>query len=176
MNRDEKATEIDYLKDQFKNATNAFLVGFSGLTVGQADELRRKVRESSSTYRVVKNRLAKRALAGSPLEALAGDFTLSTAVAYNDNDPVALAKALAEFAKDNPALIVRGGIIDGKDVLDAGAVEALSKLPGMQELRGQLLNLISTPATQLVRLLGTPGVELARVLDARRGKLEEAAG
>lgn len=176
MNRDEKAAEVEYLQEQFKKATNAFLVGFTGLTVGQADQLRRKVRESSSSYRVVKNRLAKRALAGSPLESLADGFTAATAVAYNDNDPVGLAKALADFAKENPALTVRGGIVDGTEVLDAAGFEALSKLPGMPEVRAQLLSLISTPATQLVRLLGTPGTELARVLDARRSKLEEDAG
>jgi large subunit ribosomal protein L10 len=176
MNRDEKAAEVEYLQEQFKKATNAFLVGFSGLAVGQVDQLRRKVRESSSSYRVVKNRLAKRALAGSLLESLADQFTTSTAIAYNDNDPVGLAKALAEFAKDNPALTMRGGVIDGMDVLDAKGVEALSKLPGKLEVRAQMLSLITTPATQLVRLLGTPGTELARVIDARRSKLEEDAG
>jgi large subunit ribosomal protein L10 len=176
VNREEKTTEVAYLQEQFKTANNAFLVGFSGLTVEQADTLRRKVRESSSSFRVVKNRLAKRALDGSPLESLAGGFATSTAVAYNDNDPVVLAKVLADFAKDNPALVVRSGIIGGKDVLDAAGVEQLSKLPSMPEMRAQLLSLISTPATQLVRLLGTPSTELARVLDARRSKLAEDAG
>ena len=176
MNREEKATEVAYLQEQFKSASNAFLVGFSGLSVEQADTLRRKVRETSSSFRVVKNRLAKRALSGSPMESLADGFTTSTAVAYNDNDPVVLAKALADFAKDNPALVVRSGIIDGKDVLDAEGFEKLSKLPSMPEMRAQLLSLISTPATQLVRLLGTPGTELARVLDARQSKLAEDAG
>jgi large subunit ribosomal protein L10 len=176
VNRTEKIAEVEYLKGEFKNATNAFLVGFSGLSVLQADELRQKVREAESSFRVVKNRLAKRALAGSPLESLADSFTTSTAVAYNDNDPVGLAKALADFAKDNPALTLRTGIIDGRDVLDTDGIERLAKLPSMPEMRAQLLSLISTPATQLVRLLGTPTTELARVIDARRIKLEEDAG
>ena len=176
MNRGEKITEVEYLQSQFKGAQNAFLVGFSGLTVMEINELRRKVRGSSSTYRVVKNRLAKKALEGTPLEALQDGFHTSTAVAYNDNDPVALAKVLADFAKDHPALDVRVGLIEGKNVLDKAGAVALAKLPGLLELRGQLVNLLATPATQLVRLLSTPGSQVARVIDARGKNLSESAG
>jgi large subunit ribosomal protein L10 len=176
VNRGEKVAEVEYLRGQFKNAQNAFLVGFSTLTVLQIGELRRQVRATSSSYRVVKNRLARHALEGTPLAPLEDEFRSSTAVAYNDNDPVALAKVLADFAKEHPALVVRVGLIEGKTVLDKAGVEALAKLPGMQELRGQLAALLATPATQLVRLLSTPGTQLARVLDARGSKLSESAG
>lgn len=176
MNRGEKIAEVDYLQGQFKNAQNAFLVGFAGLTVTQVNELRRKVRAASSSYRVVKNRLAKHALKGTPLALLQDEFRSPTAVAYNDNDPVALAKVLADFAKDHPALDVRMGIIEGKNILDKAGAAALAKLPGMVELRGQLANLLATPATQLVRLLSTPGTQLARVIDARGSKISESAG
>jgi large subunit ribosomal protein L10 len=125
---------------------------------------------------VVKNRLAKRALEGTPLAALDADFSSSTAVAYNDNDPVALAKVLADFAKDHPALDIRAGLIEGKNVLDKEGAAALAKLPGMLELRGQLATLLATPATQLVRLLSTPASQLARVIDARGSKISESAG
>ncbi len=138
------------------------------MSVTQVTELRRKVRDAESSYRVVKNRLARRAIAGSPLEALDGEFKHSTAVAYNDNDPVSLAKALADFAKDNPELDLRAGLVGGTEVLDKSGVEALAKLPGLPELRAKLLSLLNTPATSLVRLLGTPGTQLVRVLDARR--------
>lgn len=176
MNRGEKVTEVEYLQGQFKGAQNAFLVDFTGLTVLQVNELRRKVRATSSSYRVVKNRLARHALPGTPLAALQDEFRDATAVAYNDNDPVALAKVLAEFAKDHPALTVRAGLMEGKDILDKEGAAALATLPGMQELRGQLANLLATPATQLVRLLSTPGSRLARVIDARGSKISESAG
>jgi len=176
VNRGEKIAEVEYLQSQFKGAQNAFLVGFAGLTVMQINDLRRKVRASSSSYRVVKNRLAKHALEGTPLALLQDEFCNSTAVAYNDNDPVALAKVLADFAKDHPALDVRAGLIEGKNILDKAGAAALAKLPGMQELRSQLANLLATPATQLVRLLSTPGSQLARVIDARGSKISESAG
>ena len=176
MNRSEKAAEIEYLQGAFKVAQNAFLVSFAGLSVSQMTELRQKLRETNSSYRVVKYRLARRAIEGSALELLSTEFKNSTAVAYNDNDPVALAKALSDFAKDNAALDIRVGVIDGKDVLDHDAIQALAKLPGLPELRAQLLSLLNTPATSLVRLLGTPGTELARVIYARRESLSENAG
>jgi len=176
VNRGEKSAEVEYLRGQFKTVQNAFLVSFSGLSVMQVNDLRRKVRASSSSYRVVKNRLARHALEGTPLAGLQDHFRNSTAVAYNDNDPVTLAKVLAEFAKDHPALDVRAGIIEGKSILDKGGAAALAKLPGMKELRGQLAVLIATPATQLVRLLSTPAAQLARVIDARGSKLSESAG
>lgn len=176
MNRGEKIVEVEYLQGQFKGAQNAFLVGFSSLTVLEINQLRRQVRATSSSYRVVKNRLARHALEGTPLALLKDEFCHSTAVAYNDNDPVALAKVLADFSKDHPALEVRVGLIEGKNILDKAGVIALAKLPGLQELRGQLAVLLATPATQLVRLLSTPGTQLARVIDAHGSKISESAG
>jgi large subunit ribosomal protein L10 len=176
VKRSDKTAEIDYLQGQFQAARHAFLVGFSGLSVGQVSDLRRKVRETGSSYRVVKNRLALRAAKDTPLDLLSGEFRTSTAVAYNDNDPVALAKVLSDFAKDHPALVVRAGVIEGKEVLDGAAVESLAKLPGLPELRAQLLALVQTPATQLVRLLGTPATQVARALDERGKKLSEESG
>lgn len=176
MNRGEKIAEVEYLQGQFKGAQNAFLVGFSSLTVLEINELRRQVRATSSSYRVVKNRLARHALEGTPLAPLKDEFRHSTAVAYNDNDPAALAKVLADFSKDHPALEVRVGLIEGKNILDKAGVVALAKLPSLQELRGQLAVLLATPATQLVRLLSTPGTQLARVIDAHGSKISESAG
>ncbi len=175
MKRSDKAAQITALNERWQPVKNAILVGFSGLTVMQVNELRRKVRDASSSYLVVKNRLAVRAVEGTPLERLARHFEGPTAVAFNDNEPVGLAKLLSEFAKDNPALTFKVGLIEGKDVLDVDGLKALASLPGLLELRARLLSVIQTPATQLVRLLSTPATQLARVLEARREKLSESA-
>ncbi len=176
MNRTEKTAEIEVLRQGFQQAQNAVLVGFAGLTVTQVNELRRKVRDTDSSYRVVKNRLALRAVAGTPLEPLQGRFQGPTAGAYNSGDPVALAKALSEFAKDNPALQLRVGVVEGRQLVEAEGLEALAKLPGLPEIRAQLLSMLQAPAAKLVRLLATPGTQLARALGERQKKLSETAG
>ncbi len=176
MNRTEKTAEIEVLRQGFQQAQNAVLVGFAGLTVTQVNELRRKVRDTDSSYRVVKNRLALRAVAGTPLEPRPGRFQGPTAVAYNSGDPVALAKALSEFAKDNPALQLRVGVVEGRQLVEAEGLEALAKLPGLPEIRAQLLSMLQAPAAKLVRLLATPGTQLARALGERQKKLSETAG
>ncbi|MFQ5669391.1 MAG: 50S ribosomal protein L10 [Acidobacteriota bacterium] len=171
MNRAQKADEIKAINQRLRDARSAFLVSFSGLTVGQSEDLRQTVREASSSYKVVKNRLALRAIPGTPLEPLSEEFHGPIGVATTAGDPVMLAKALAAFAKKNPALTLGKGVVEGEQILEAVDVEALAKLPGMQELRAQLLCLIQSPATQIARLLVTPATQLARVLKARREKL-----
>ena len=117
MTRDEKAREIEALRADFSGARHAFLLGFAGLSVAQIEDLRRRVAGTGSAYRVVKNRLAARATEGTPLAPLGGHFRGETGVAYNAGDPVALAKALTEFVKDNPLARLRLGLVDGRDVL-----------------------------------------------------------
>jgi large subunit ribosomal protein L10 len=85
----------------------------------------------------------------------------------------ALAKTLIDFAKDHPALVVKGGLVSGSQMLDAEGVKALSTMPSLPELRAKLLGLLQAPATQLVRLLNTPAGQLARVLKAHQEKAEE---
>ena len=175
MNRTEKEAEVAALQDSFKQAENAFLVGFSGLTVTQVNDLRRRIRESSCTYRVVKNRLALRAIKDTLLEQLREEFTGPTGIAFNSGDPVPLAKLLSDFAKDNPALLLRVAVVDQKEVVTDKDIVALAKLPGLQELRAQILSIVLAPATKLARLLSTPGTQLARVLEERRKGLSEQA-
>ncbi len=174
MNRAEKAENVEQIRETLQQYPHVILASFKGLSVNQANELRRKVDGSGGRYRVVKNRLAKRAAAGTPAEPLTAAFNGPCAVATHESDPISLAKALTEFAKDNPQLELLAGIIDAKDLLDAAGVKRLAKMPGLNELRAQLLALIQTPASSLVRLLGTPGGQIARVVDARREGLGEA--
>ena len=174
MNRTEKQQLIDALHADFTRCPHAILIDFRGIKVPAVTEFRRKVRASGGKYRVVKNSLALRAAEGTAIEKLKGHFESTTGVAYTADDPVALAKALVDFAKDNPALVVKGGIVAGSQVLDAAGVKALSAMPGLPEMRARLLGLLQTPASQLVRLLGTPATQLAQVLKAHQDKQGEA--
>jgi large subunit ribosomal protein L10 len=175
MNRTDKNDLIERLHTEFGRSPHAILVDFRGLSVPAVTEFRRKVRQAGSTYRVVKNTLAKRAVVGTPLESLAGEFQSVTGIAYTGSDPVVLAKTLVDFAKDNPSLVLKGGLVAGSQRLDADGVKALSAMPSLPELRAQLLGLLQAPATKLVRLLSTPAGQLARVLKAHQEKQEGGA-
>jgi large subunit ribosomal protein L10 len=169
MNRTEKLELIDELHKELEHSPHAVLVDFKGLSVPAATEFRRKVRAAGSRYRVVKNTLALRAIKDTPLESLGPKFDNTTGVAYTGNDPVALAKALVAFAKDNPALVVKAGMVSSQ-MLDADGVKALSSMPSLPELRAKLLGLLNAPATKLVRLLNTPAGQLVRTLKAHEEK------
>ncbi|MCP3981870.1 MAG: 50S ribosomal protein L10 [bacterium] len=171
MERSEKNSTVETLGELFNSAPHMVVASFSGLSVNQANELRTKVRAAGGSYRVIKNRLARLAAAGTPAEELSAAFAGPCAVAAHDSDPVALAKALADFAKANPAIELQAGLLDAKSTLDAAGVKRLSAMPSLEQLRAQLLALIQTPATTLVRLIGTPSTQLARVIDARREAL-----
>lgn len=170
MNRTEKQQQIDNLHEEFGRSSHAIVVDFRGLTVPAVTEFRRKVRQSGSRYRVVKNSLALRALKDTPLEKLAPKLQGATGVAYTGSDPVMLAKVLMDFAKDHPSLVVRAGLVAGDQLLDAEGVKALSSMPSLHELRGRLLGLLNAPASKLVRLLNAPGTKLVRVLKAHEEK------
>ena len=172
MNRTEKQALVDDLHKEFGRSEHAILVDFRGLSVPAVTEFRRKVRQSGSRYRVVKNTLALRAVKDTPLEKLGPKFDNTTGVAYTGTDPVALAKTLIDFAKEHPALVVKGGL-SGNQMLDAEGVKALSSMPSLPELRSKLLGLLQGPASSLVRLLNTPASQLARVLQAHQEKQEE---
>jgi large subunit ribosomal protein L10 len=171
--RAEKIVAVKQMNEAFAKTPHVILTTFSGLKVNQANELRSKVRNAGGRYTVVKNRLAKRAARGTAVEHLADRLTGPCALAGHETDPVALAKALSEFSKDHPQLELLAAVIDGRELVDKAGVKQLAALPGLPELRAQLLSLIQEPAAQLVRLLATPGGQLARVLDAHREKLEQ---
>ena len=172
MNRTEKQQLIDELHSEFERAPHAVIVDFRGLGVNAATEFRRKVRASGSSYRVVKNSLALRAVKDTPLEKLGSHFDGSTGVAYTGQDPVALAKLLMDLIKENPQIKLKGGLVAGSQVLDAEGVKALSTMPSLPELRAKLLGLMKAPAVKLVRLLATPATQMAQVLKAHQDKLD----
>jgi large subunit ribosomal protein L10 len=170
LKRPQKETFVEQLRADFSKSQHAILVDFRGITVPAVTEFRRKIRQSGGSYKVIKNTLAVRALVGTPLEGLKDSFVKTTAIAYCDTDPVALAKVVVDFSKDHPQIVVKSGVVSGSQMLDANGVKALSAMPGLPELRAQLLGLLQAPASKLVRLLNTPAQQMVRVLKAHEEK------
>jgi large subunit ribosomal protein L10 len=163
MNSAEKAAQVEELRRGMTKSGNAILFAFAGLKVPQVTELRRQVRATRSSYRVVKNTLALRAAKGTPLEALSGHFVGATAVAFNEDNPVGLAKVLTAFAKTNPNLVFKAALVDGL-VVEASAIKKIAELPGREELVGRLLFLMQSPLRRLVTVLNGPVRNLAGVV------------
>jgi large subunit ribosomal protein L10 len=147
--RAERQAEIEMLSGEFRQSPHVFLVGFEKLPVGKDWELRRKLRDAGLKYRVVKNRLAQLAARGTPVEAMSDYFTGMTAVALSRGEPVALAKVLRDFARDNPQVAVKGAVVEGRAV-DVKNIEAIANLPGRPELMAKVMGLVNAPAQQLV--------------------------
>ncbi len=172
MNRTDKEQVIGELHEKMAAAKAAILAEPRGLNVATVTELRKKLRDAKVDYRIVKNTLAARAAKGTPVESVAEKFVGPTALVMSYDDVVAPAKLLADFMKDRQNFTIRVAVIEGK-VVDPQGVQALAKLPGLQELRAQIAAMIAQPATKLVRMIGTPGQQLAQVLGARREQLEK---
>ncbi len=173
MNRTEKEQVIGELHEKMAKAKTAILAEPKGLNVATVTELRKKLRDSKIEYRIVKNTLAARAAKGTPVEPLADKFVGPTALVMSYDDVVVPAKLLVEFMKDRTNFAIRTAVVEGK-VIDVKGVQALAKMPGLQELRGQIAAMLAQPATKLARMIGTPGQQLARALGARREQLEKA--
>ena len=142
MLRADKDILIEKMSSDFQGAQHLILATFDGLSVNQANELRKKIREIGGKYYVIKNRLAKRAAAGTPVEKVSDGFAGPCSVALHPSDPVLLAKTLTGFAKNNPQIELLSGLLEAENVLDGAGVQQLSKLPGLQELRAQLLSAV----------------------------------
>ena len=164
----EKAGTIEELRKRLGGATAAVLTEYRGLTVQQMSDLRKQLRAASAEYRVLKNRLARVAIEGSTLAALRPHLRGPIGVVIVRKDPAAAAKALQGFAKANPALQLRVGVVDGQ-LLDPQGLKAVADLPSREALRSQLVGAIQGPLAQLVGLLQAPQRELAFIL-AERGK------
>ena len=158
-----KKEELDALKKDLTDARNLFVAQFQGMTVLQDTELRQKIRETKSSYRVVKNTLAKKAAEGTPAENVAKSFDGSTAIAYNANDPVSLAKALSTYAKTNPLFVFKAGIVEGR-VINLADIASIAAMPSKEELIAKLLFLINSPAQRLAVALNGVARNLAVVM------------
>jgi len=165
LTRTTKEEILGGYEEAMASAEHAFVIGFKGITVNQVNDLRSKVRKSGGQYVVIKNTLARLAVAGKPLEQVREHFTGPTAVAYSLEDPVALAKVLTDFAKDAPVIEFKGGLVEGRPIA-ASQVKEIASLPGRQELLAKLLFLMQSPIQRFVRVLAASGPQrLAIVLD-----------
>jgi large subunit ribosomal protein L10 len=172
VDRASKEELVTQLNERFQQAGVVVVTQQHGLTVAQSQDLRRKMRDAGASFKVTKNRLTRLALKGTKFEAIESLFTGPTGIAYSE-DPVTAAKIAVEFAKDNEKLTIVGGAMEAT-VLDASGVEALAKLPSLDELRGKLVGLLQAPATKLAGVTQAPAGQLARLLNAYAQKGEAA--
>jgi large subunit ribosomal protein L10 len=160
------------LNDVFSSTGVVVVAHYSGLNVAEMSALRSRMKAAGARLKVAKNRLVKLALKGTDAEHMSGLFQGPTVIAYSD-DPVAAPKVAADFAKQNQKLVILGGAM-GPTHLDAGGVEALAKMPSLDELRARIVGMINTPATRVAGVLQAPAGQLARVFGAY-AKKDEAA-
>lgn len=162
--RKEKQEDLEALSEQFKNANAAMLVSFKKMTVAKDQELRRQLREAGVSYSVVKNTLARKAAAGTPLEPLADQFKGVTAVALSTTDPVGLSKAISKFSKANAEIFsFKVGLVEGK-VVELKQVEAIANLPSREELISKVLFLINAQGQRLATVINAIPRNLAVVM------------
>jgi len=170
--KQQKQQDLEALTEQFKNAQAAMLVGFQKMTVAKDQELRNQLREAGVTYAVVKNTLARKAAAGTPLEPAADQFKGVTAVALSSGDPVALSRAIAKFTKANAEIFsFKAGIVEGK-VVALADVEAIASLPSREDLISKIMFLVNCQAQRLVTVTNAVARNLVVVIDQVRAQKE----
>ena len=172
MDRQAKESFVADLKDVFNTSAVVVVAQNTGLTVSEMNELRSAMRDAGGQIKVIKNKLTKIALDGTPLSAIEEYLNGPSMLAYSD-DPVAAPKIAIKFAKENDNFVVLGGSLPEKKI-DLGEVKQLASLPSLDELRAKILGLINTPAGNIASLVNTPGTNLAQVVKAYSEKSEAA--
>ena len=173
MAQPEKAAAIAELTDKFRSSGAAVLTEYRGLTVAQLTTLRNNIREHA-TYAVVKNTLTEIAAKRAGVTAFDGQFSGPSAIAFITGDPVEAAKGLRDFAKANPHLVIKAGVMDGK-ALSPAEISKLADLESREVLLAKLAGAMLASLSKAVYLFAAPLSQTARVVDALRAKLEAEA-
>jgi large subunit ribosomal protein L10 len=176
MNRDEKKQKAEELHKELEKARGVILSGFEGITVGQDSDLRRKLMQAGARYKVVKNSLIEQAAQGTTLEPLAQKLAGTTSLAYTETDPVALAKVLTAYARGNPVLAFKSGVVEGR-VVSLAELSSLATLPSKEALFSRVLFLINSPAQRVAFTLSGVARNLAFVVQqaVKEKKFKETA-
>lgn len=175
MTRQAKEAMVADLADKFSRAKSALVANYTGLDVASVTQIRAAYREVDVEYKVVKNTLVKRALAGTALEKLGEAFVGPTAVAFKfDDEAGKLGKTTEELQKKFKKLEVKAGYIE-EDLLEGDIVGTMAKVPTLDEARAQLLGLLNTPAAKLLAQINAPAQQVAGVIQAKKQKDEESA-
>lgn len=162
--REKKQEDLNALTERLQNSKSAMVVGFNKLTVNKDQEIRNHLRDAGANYQVVKNTIAKIAIKGTPYEGANDFFKGVTAIAWTDNDPVVLSKAVSKFVKDNADVFTfKAGVVEGR-VVDLKQVEAIASLPSKEELISQLLFVINAQAQRIVTVINAVPRNLAVVI------------
>jgi len=174
MKKEDKERVVAELTERLRTTETLVVADYRGLTMPQIDELRTKLIEHGARFAVVKNTLTRRAAEAAGSDALLALLEGPTAIAFLDSegDPVAVAKALVDAARDTRVLEVRGGLLEGRPV-EAADIESLAKLPPFDVLRSQVLGAITAPLTAIVGLFTAPLQDLYGLIDARIEQLQE---
>ena len=172
MKRSEKKDFVQKLKDEFNNSTSVIVAQYSGLTVNESESLRKEMRANGAKFKVTKNRLTKLAIADTQFKDISDLFQGPTAVSYS-SDPVAPAKVSVTFEKKFDKFKIIGGSYDGKKI-DRDKIDFLATLPSLDELRGKLIGLITTPAQKIASITVEPGAQIARLLSSKSSNSQES--
>ena len=168
----EKIETVAELKTRLDGVKTVVLAEYRGLTVSQLSDFRKQLKTVAAEYKIVKNRLARLAIASSGVAGLGAALTGPTGMVLVKGDPVSVAKTLQTFARTNQALVLKVGVVEGQ-MLEPAGLKALADLPSREALRAQLVGTLSGPLTQLVSLLQAPHRDLAYIL-SQRGREAEA--
>jgi large subunit ribosomal protein L10 len=158
-----KKEQVEKLGAELKNVSNVVVATYTKMTVAQDYELRKALRGAGAKYQVVKNTLVELAAKGTKVEEGLKNLAGVTSIAYTTGDPVAMAKALTKYAKDQPEFTFKVGVVEGR-VISIKEIEALSSLPSKDELMSKLLFLMNAPAQRLVTVMNAVGRDVAVVL------------